>query len=276
MSKVKNELRIAGVYKITNLINNKVYIGESLNIEERWIEHKLALEEGTHHSYKLQADYNTYGIDKFEFEIIEEVDKELNNSVQELICLVYEDKYIKRYNSIEKGYNIEYTLTKMINMEKEIFHGSGINERYVYLLKNIITNINKNGKYIQPDTVREQKQREIDNRLKKEIVVKEEFILKNIDMSLPISFKNCTDYYKSINYKFNCSYNDIYKILRELNIFYYDENKLNVSSAEFLNKYFIIEFFTSEHGKICNKIYVTIDGIEFLKNILLDNKIINL
>ena len=29
-----------GIYKITNLINNKVYIGQSQNIEHRWIAHK--------------------------------------------------------------------------------------------------------------------------------------------------------------------------------------------------------------------------------------------
>ena len=30
----------SGIYKITNLINNKCYIGKSVNIKERWAYHK--------------------------------------------------------------------------------------------------------------------------------------------------------------------------------------------------------------------------------------------
>ena len=32
--------KICGIYKITNLINGKVYIGQSTNIERRWKDHK--------------------------------------------------------------------------------------------------------------------------------------------------------------------------------------------------------------------------------------------
>lgn len=31
---------ISGIYKITNLINGKIYIGQSKNIQHRWIEHQ--------------------------------------------------------------------------------------------------------------------------------------------------------------------------------------------------------------------------------------------
>jgi predicted GIY-YIG superfamily endonuclease len=34
------DLNVAGIYKITNLINNKVYIGQSLDIKRRWKNHK--------------------------------------------------------------------------------------------------------------------------------------------------------------------------------------------------------------------------------------------
>lgn len=54
MTRIKKENRITGVYKITNIINNKVYIGESLDIYERWKSHKEDLKNGNHHSYKLQ------------------------------------------------------------------------------------------------------------------------------------------------------------------------------------------------------------------------------
>lgn len=32
---------MTGIYKITNLINNKIYIGQSTNIQNRWEEHKF-------------------------------------------------------------------------------------------------------------------------------------------------------------------------------------------------------------------------------------------
>lgn len=58
MSKDKIENRMAGVYKIINTTNNKMYIGQSINIERRWEEHKEELKNNKHHSYKLQSDYN--------------------------------------------------------------------------------------------------------------------------------------------------------------------------------------------------------------------------
>lgn len=118
----KNENRIAGVYKITNTINNKIYIGESLNIEERWNEHKQDLEDGTHHSYKLQQDYNTYGIDKFKFEVERQI-MNTNNSYKDKINLILEEnKLIKKYNSLINGYNIEDTLYEILFNNKIIFY----------------------------------------------------------------------------------------------------------------------------------------------------------
>ena len=32
--------KICGIYKIENLVNGKVYIGQSVDIYKRWIEHK--------------------------------------------------------------------------------------------------------------------------------------------------------------------------------------------------------------------------------------------
>lgn len=56
-----------GIYKITSKINNKVYIGESLDIRRRWEDHIEDLNKNEHHSYKLQEDWNEYGKDNFEF-----------------------------------------------------------------------------------------------------------------------------------------------------------------------------------------------------------------
>lgn len=43
-----------GVYKITNLINSKFYIGSSVNIGQRWFKHKALLRHNKHENPKLQ------------------------------------------------------------------------------------------------------------------------------------------------------------------------------------------------------------------------------
>lgn len=67
----KNMEIICGVYKIVNKLNNKVYIGSSINILERWIAHKYKLKLGEHNNQYLQRTYNKYGIDNLQFSIIE-------------------------------------------------------------------------------------------------------------------------------------------------------------------------------------------------------------
>lgn len=72
----KNMEIISGVYKIVNLKNNKIYIGSSVNVYERWIAHKYHLRLGIHTNIYLQRTYNKYGIESLQFDIIEECGKE--------------------------------------------------------------------------------------------------------------------------------------------------------------------------------------------------------
>ena len=135
---------MTGVYKITNIINGKVYIGESMNIERRWDEHKLELDNREHHSYKLQEDWNTYGKDNFKFEILETIDDDLKQIIQKCLLYILEDKYIKQYNSIDDGYNVENTLELILKGEKQIFDSLDPNKKFASLLENVIKNIKKN------------------------------------------------------------------------------------------------------------------------------------
>lgn len=58
-----------GIYKITNKINNKCYIGQSNNIKRRKNEHRC-IEHETNES--LKKAYIKYGLENFKFEILEE------------------------------------------------------------------------------------------------------------------------------------------------------------------------------------------------------------
>lgn len=85
-----------GIYKITNLINNKVYIGQSIDIKQRWYNHLH------HHQHlkdlPLYRAFKKYGITNFTFNIIEEC------NVQDLD--EREKYWIQYYNSYNNGYNM--------------------------------------------------------------------------------------------------------------------------------------------------------------------------
>ena len=60
-----------GIYKIINIINNKIYIGQSVDIKRRWNDHKSELRRNSHHNIYLQQSWNKYGEENFKFEVIE-------------------------------------------------------------------------------------------------------------------------------------------------------------------------------------------------------------
>ena len=64
------------VYKIKNIVNGNIYIGSTVNYEIRFKNHKRALLQGKHHSNYLQKAYNKYGLENFEYSIIEYCNKE--------------------------------------------------------------------------------------------------------------------------------------------------------------------------------------------------------
>lgn len=87
------------IYKITNIVNNKIYIGQTDNLERRKREHKAELIRGKHSNGYLQNSFNYHGIDNFSIEIIGEYPvADLDEKERE---------WIKHYNSCDKnaGYN---------------------------------------------------------------------------------------------------------------------------------------------------------------------------
>lgn len=64
------------IYKIINLVNDKIYVGSTKDFNRRIKTHFRLLESNNHHSNKLQNSFNKYGIDNFLTQVIEEVDDE--------------------------------------------------------------------------------------------------------------------------------------------------------------------------------------------------------
>jgi len=92
--------KISGIYKITNMITNKVYIGSSYSVNSRISAHKNLLIKNRHYNTHLQSSFNLHGIENFKFEIIEEC------SIDDMINK--ENDWIKIYNANNRlfGYNV--------------------------------------------------------------------------------------------------------------------------------------------------------------------------
>ena len=108
-------MAISGIYKITNQINNKSYIGKSKDIMRRWRQHKTE-------PYNINADtydvafyraIRKYGIENFQFEIIEQCPEDQLNE-REKYWIEYYNTYMNHPNA--QGYNMtrggEYTYSE--------------------------------------------------------------------------------------------------------------------------------------------------------------------
>lgn len=89
-----------GIYKIENKINHKVYIGQSINITDRWRNHRSAYKDTSDKAYEthLYRSMRKYGIENFDFSIVEEcLPSELNER---------ERYWVSYYDSFFNGYNL--------------------------------------------------------------------------------------------------------------------------------------------------------------------------
>lgn len=93
------------IYKITNLVNNKIYVGQTLqSIQNRWNQHiSTAFKENSSDKYAIHYAIRKYGIKNFSFGIIEEVS---NNLLDEREC--YWIKKLNTHISYHQGYNMTF------------------------------------------------------------------------------------------------------------------------------------------------------------------------
>ena len=111
-------MKICAVYKITNTVTNDFYIGSSKDVKRRWREHKKPSVWKRYSNSLMYLDMQKYGIDKFELQILEEVElehlKETEQKFIETLKPTYNQmnangwdierykKYMKEYNKTEK------------------------------------------------------------------------------------------------------------------------------------------------------------------------------
>jgi group I intron endonuclease len=88
-----------GIYKITNIVNGKVYIGSSKNVEDRINKHKSNLKYKIHINKHLLSAWNKYGEENFSFQILKQMPLSLLRRAEQF--------YINKYQSINPkyGYN---------------------------------------------------------------------------------------------------------------------------------------------------------------------------
>lgn len=89
------------VYKITNQVNGKCYIGSSVQVEIRWREHKNCAfnPNNNKYEYPLYRAFRKYGLENFTFEIL----RDNFNTITEMTD--YEQDMIIYYDSYSNGYN---------------------------------------------------------------------------------------------------------------------------------------------------------------------------
>ena len=90
---------ICGIYKITNLLTEQAYIGQSVNVADRWKQHcKCGLGIDASATNKLYNAMQKYGVWNFSFELLEQVHQ--RNLLNEK-----EKFWIEMYQSNKFGYN---------------------------------------------------------------------------------------------------------------------------------------------------------------------------
>ena len=141
--------QICGVYKITNLVNGKFYIGSSKNIMKRFKEHKSDLNEQMHDNLHLQNAWNQYGEGNFKFEIIEECEPSMQFEREQFYLNAFnpfEDNGYNIVRQISKEYMSDHSMIKKCEMCGSEYHTFSHLSKYCDECREAIRQYNKNWK----------------------------------------------------------------------------------------------------------------------------------
>ena len=110
-------MKICGIYKITNTITGDFYIGSSKDVKSRWTAHKCPSAWKQCPNKQLYKDMLKYGVDKFEFEILEETEIESLKETEQKFIETLKPTYnsnradgwdVERYKEYQKKYQKKY------------------------------------------------------------------------------------------------------------------------------------------------------------------------
>jgi hypothetical protein len=95
----KEGRQMIGVYKITNSVSGKIYVGSTTgDFRSRWSSHKSNLRKGCHCVAELQKDWNDLGESCFTFEILEAVENKKDVPLAEQMWIAKAYKSGNYYN----------------------------------------------------------------------------------------------------------------------------------------------------------------------------------
>ena len=106
----KERANTAGVFQVKNVVNGKVLLGSSLNLDGPLNGHRFMLEISGHTNKALQKEWNEFGANKFVFEILEVVkvnDDDPNFNLDDELTLLEQIWLEKLQPFGERGYNID-------------------------------------------------------------------------------------------------------------------------------------------------------------------------
>lgn len=103
----KERVKPSGVFQVKNLVNGKVLLGSSLNLEGPLNKHRFMLKINSHPNKELQNDWNELGPEQFIFEILETVQlkDDPNFNLKDELTLLEEIWLEKLQPFGERGYN---------------------------------------------------------------------------------------------------------------------------------------------------------------------------
>lgn len=95
----------SGIYQIRNIVNNKVYVGQTKHFKQRANSHFRELRNGKHYNRHLQRSFGAYGGEVFVFEVLERCGATELNSRERYWIETKRSEYAKC------GYNAAYAVT---------------------------------------------------------------------------------------------------------------------------------------------------------------------